>query len=210
MSIIPGPADALIVVDVQNDFCAGGALAVPDGDAIVPIINHLAGRFRLVVCTQDWHTPDHQSFASEHAGRNPFETIELPYGEQTLWPDHCVAGTKGADLHPGLDMRLPHLVIRKGFRREIDSYSAFRENDRVTATGLAGYLRENGVRRVFLAGLATDYCVGFSALDAVAHGFEAMIVEDACRAIDLEGSLASIWARLAEAGVGRIASESVS
>jgi nicotinamidase/pyrazinamidase len=204
-----GESDVLIAADVQNDFCSGGALAVPDGDAVVPVINSLGRRFGHLVVTQDWHPPDHQSFASQHPGRKPFEAIRLGYGDQTLWPDHCVAGTWGADLHSGFDLRPARLIIRKGFRPEIDSYSAFRENDRATSTGLGGYLRAHGVTRVFLAGLATDYCVGFSALDAVAEGFQAVLIEDACRAIDVDGSLAAMISRLTQAGVGRITSASL-
>jgi nicotinamidase/pyrazinamidase len=195
-------AAALLAVDVQNDFCPGGALAVPDGDAVVPVINRLAGRFAHIVLTQDWHPPDHHSFASQHGGRRPFETVQLGYGPQTLWPDHCVAGTCGAEFHGGLDVSRAELVLRKGFRRGIDSYSAFFENDRRTATGLAGYLRERGLRRLHIAGLATDYCVAWSALDAAALGFEAVVViEDACRAIDLDGSLARAWGEMRAAGV---------
>jgi len=194
---------ALIVVDVQRDFCPGGALAVPEGDAVVPVVNALARRFAAVVLTQDWHPPDHFSFASRHPGRRPFETIEAPYGTQVLWPDHCVQGTAGAEFHPDLDIPHAQLVIRKGFRRAVDSYSAFLEADRATPTGLAGYLRERGVRAVALCGLATDFCVQWSALDARRHGFAATVVEDACRAIDLEGSLARAWAAMAEAGVRR-------
>lgn len=197
----PGGDAALIVVDVQNDFCPGGALAVPGGDAVVPVVNQLAGRFAHVVLTQDWHPAGHSSFASQHPGRRPFETVEMPYGPQTLWPDHCVAGTGGAEFHPGLDTARAELVIRKGFRRAIDSYSAFTENDRATPTGLAGYLRERGLRRLFLVGLATDYCVAWSALGAATAGFEATVIEDACRAIDLDGPLARAMDELREGGV---------
>ena len=198
---MPDASDALLVIDVQNDFCPGGALAVPDGDAVVPVINALAPHFEHVLLTQDWHPPDHASFASQHAGRQPFETIDLPYGAQTLWPDHCVQDTPGAAFHPTLALPRAELVLRKGFRRGIDSYSAFQENDRRTATGLAGYLRERGITRLYLVGLATDFCVAYSALDAVAAGFTAVLVEDACRAIDLAGSLADARAKLAAAGV---------
>lgn len=191
----------LLVVDVQNDFCPGGALAVADGDAVVPVINRLAERFAHVVLTQDWHPPNHRSFASQHRGRQPFETVDLAYGPQTLWPDHCVAGSSGAGFHPRLDAARAEVVLRKGFRPEIDSYSAFFENDRETPTGLAGYLRERGLRRLFLAGLATDYCVAWSALGAVAAGFEATVIEDACRAIDLGGSLARAMGELRAAGI---------
>ena len=198
---MPRASDALLVIDVQSDFCPGGALAVPDGDAVVPVINTLAPRFEHVLLTQDWHPADHASFASQHAGRQPFETIEMPYGAQTLWPDHCVQSTPGAAFHPKLSLPRAELVLRKGFRRGIDSYSAFQENDRRTATGLAGYLRERGITRLYLVGLATDYCVAYSALDAVAAGFTAVLVEDACRAIDLAGSLADARAKMADAGV---------
>ena len=193
--------DLLLVIDVQNDFCPGGALAVADGDQVVPVINDLGRRFAHVALTQDWHPADHLSFAGQHPGRQPFETIALDYGDQTLWPTHCVQDAAGAAFHP--DLALPHaaLILRKGFRRSIDSYSAFRENDRRTATGLAAYLRERGITRVFLAGLATDYCVAYSALDAVELGFRAVVVEDACRAIDLGGSLRVARERMRAAGV---------
>lgn len=199
--IVPGDRDVLLVVDVQNDFCPGGALAVADGDAVVPLINALGRVFSHVVLTQDWHPPGHSSFASSHPGRQPFESVEAAYGAQTLWPDHCVQHTAGADFHADLDLPGAALVIRKGFRREIDSYSALFENDHATPTGLAGYLRERGLARVYLCGLATDFCVGFSAIDAARAGFEAVLIEDACRAIDLDGSLAAVRADMAEAGV---------
>ena len=186
-----GETDVLLVIDVQNDFCPGGALAVPDGDAVVPLINRLAQVFPDVLLTQDWHPAGHQSFASAHAGRQPFETIELPYGTQVLWPDHCVQGTRGAAFHADLQVTGAELVVRKGFRRAIDSYSAFFENDQETPTGLTGYLRSRGFTRVFMSGLATDFCVHFSAVDAAREGFAAVVIEDACRAIDLEGSLAA-------------------
>jgi nicotinamidase/pyrazinamidase len=193
----------LLVVDLQNDFCAGGALAVPDADAIVPTVNRLARRFTHVVLTQDWHPPGHSSFASAHPGRHPFETLTLDYGLQTLWPDHCVQGSRGADFHPGL--RIPHaeLVLRKGFRREIDSYSAFFENDQRTSTGLCGYLRERSLRRVTLAGLAFDFCVLWSAKDARRLGFDVVVVEDACRAIDAQGSANAARRELTQLGVTR-------
>jgi nicotinamidase/pyrazinamidase len=191
---------ALIVVDVQNDFCPRGALAVPDGDAVVPVINRLQERFETVVLTQDWHPPDHGSFASNH-GAEPFGTTEMAYGTQVLWPDHCVQGTHGAALHPDLATDRATLLIRKGFRAGIDSYSAFFENDRTTVTGLAGYLLERGIQKVTLAGLATDFCVGYSALDAVRLGFGVRVVEDACRAIDLQGSLAAMLGEMRGAGV---------
>ena len=203
--ITPGDSDVLLVVDVQNDFCPGGALAVPNGDEVVPLINRIAQGFNHVLMTQDWHPPGHRSFASSHPGKQPFETVALPYGRQVLWPDHCVQGSAGAAFHRDLELAKAELVIRKGFNREIDSYSAFYENDRRTPTGLTGYLRTRGFERVFLAGLATDFCVGFSALDAAKEGFEALVVEDACRAIDLEGSLAAARCAMAEAGVKTVA-----
>lgn len=193
----------LIVVDVQNDFMPGGALAVPRGDEIVPLVNRLAARFDNVVLTQDWHPQGHASFASSHPGRKPFETITLAYGPQVLWPDHCVQGTSGAALHQ--DLAIPHaqLIVRKGHHRDIDSYSAFLEADRRTPTGLAGYLRERGLGRLYVCGLATDFCVAWTALDARAAGFETTVIEDACRAIDLQGSLAKAWSAMASAGVTR-------
>ena len=180
--------DVLLVIDPQVDFCPGGRLAVKDGDAVVPLINLVASRFEHVVVTQDWHPAGHSSFASMHSGREPYETIAMPYGEQTLWPDHCVQGSAGAEFHPMLHLSQMEMILRKGFRREIDSYSAFYENDRRTPTGLAGYLRERGLKRIFLAGLAYDYCVRYSAVDAVRAGFEAVVLEDACRAIGLAGA----------------------
>jgi nicotinamidase/pyrazinamidase len=200
------PDACLVVVDVQNDFIPGGALAVPRGDEVVPIINRLALHFENMVLTQDWHPRDHVSFASSHPGRKPFETIRLGYGEQVLWPDHCVQGTSGAALHPDLDATKAQLVIRKGHHRAIDSYSALLEADRKTTTGLAGYLRERNLRTLYFCGLATDFCVAWSALDARAAGFDATVIEDACRAIDLEGSCARAWADMSAAGVKRISS----
>lgn len=191
----------LIVVDVQNDFCPGGALAVADGDAVIPVIHRIAPLFAHVVLTQDWHSPHHLSFASAHPGRKPFETIQASYGEQTLWPDHCVEGSRGAEIHRELRLPQAELILRKGFRPKINSYSAFFENDRATATGLAGYLRERGLNRVFLCGLAYDYCVGYSALDARRLGLPALVLRDACRAIDLGGSVAAMEAEFAKAGV---------
>ncbi|VVD71239.1 bifunctional nicotinamidase/pyrazinamidase [Pandoraea commovens] len=195
--------EVLLVIDVQNDFMPGGALAVPQGDEVVPAINALASQFAHVVITQDWHPAAHVSFADNHPGRQPFETITLPYGEQVLWPTHCVQNTQGAALHA--DLHLPHAqaVVRKGYQTSVDSYSAFLEADRKTPTGLAGYMREKGVRRVHCVGLATDFCVAWSALDAKAAGFDACVIEHACRAIDLNGSLATAWAALAAAGVSR-------
>ena len=199
-------SDVLLVIDVQNDFCPGGALAVADGADVVPVANRLAERFPHVVMTQDWHPQGHQSFASVHPGRKPFETIALAYGPQTLWPDHCVQATPGAAFHPGLRLPRAELVIRKGFRPAIDSYSAFFENDRRTPTGLAGYLRERGLERLFLVGLATDFCVHYSAIDARRLGFAVVLVEDGCRAIDLDGSLALAMRAMAAAGVARVTS----
>ncbi|WP_315706907.1 MULTISPECIES: bifunctional nicotinamidase/pyrazinamidase [unclassified Bradyrhizobium] len=197
--------DLLLVIDIQNDFCPGGALAVGDGDAVVPIVNRIAQQFDHVALTQDWHPAGHGSFASSHPGAAPFETTAMPYGPQTLWPDHCVQGTPGAAFHARLDTDRAQLIIRKGFRRAIDSYSAFFENDKITPTGLAGYLRERGLARVFLAGLATDFCVHYSAMDARRLGFEAVVIDAGCRAIDLGGSLARAYAEMGEAGVLRIA-----
>jgi nicotinamidase/pyrazinamidase len=196
--------DLLLIIDVQNDFCPGGALAVADGDAVVPVINRLSERFGHVALTQDWHPSGHSSFATSHPGSAPFATIGMPYGQQTLWPDHCVQGTSGAGFHPQLVTERAELVIRKGFRSEIDSYSAFFENDRRTPTGLAGYLRERGLKRIFLAGLATDFCVHYSAVDARRLGFDTVLVEAGCRAIDLGGSLDAAWAAMTVAGVQRL------
>jgi nicotinamidase/pyrazinamidase len=196
-----GDREVLIVTDPQLDFCPGGALAVPGGAEIVPAVNRLARRFAHVILTQDWHPAGHASFASSHPGTRPFETIEVKYGPQTLWPDHCVQGTPGAMFHPGLDIPQVELVIRKGYRSGIDSYSAFRENDRKTPTGLAGYLRERGFDRVTVCGLATDFCVFFSAIDAREAGFETAVALDASRAIDIDGSLAHALAAMCEAGV---------
>jgi len=192
---------ALIVVDMQNDFCPGGALAVAGGDEIVPVINELIADFDHVILTQDWHPAGHSSFASSHPGRMPFETVTMAYGAQTLWPDHCIQGTSGAAFHAGLEWTRAELVIRKGFRTGIDSYSAFFENDHATPTGLAGYLRERGIVDLTLCGLATDFCVGFSALDAVKSGFTARVLSNACRAIDLDGSLAAMHERMRSEGV---------
>jgi nicotinamidase/pyrazinamidase len=202
--------DVLLVIDVQNDFCPGGALAVSSGDEVIAPIHAVAPRFKHVVLTQDWHPVDHTSFAVAHAGKRPFDSVLMPYGEQTLWPPHCVQGSRGAEFHPQLDLPGAELILRKGFRREIDSYSAFFENDRVTATGLAGYLRERGLGRVFLAGLAYDYCVGFSALDARRVGLEAFVLRDACRAIGLNDSVARIEREFAVAGVNVIESSELS
>jgi nicotinamidase/pyrazinamidase len=186
-----GESDILLVIDVQNDFCPGGALAVPRGDEVVPIVNRLASRFANVVLTQDWHPADHLSFASAHPGRKPFEIVAAAYGPQVLWPDHCVQETPGAAFHPSLTIPHAAVVLRKGIRRAIDSYSAFYENDRKTPTGLVGYLRERNLTRVFLAGLAFDFCVRYSAEDAARSGFAVAVIEDACRGIDMEGSVAA-------------------
>lgn len=203
MAIRPGRDDVLVVIDVQNDFCPGGALGVQGGDEVVDVVNRIAGTFLHVILTQDWHPPGHLSFASSHEGRQPFETIELDHGTQVLWPDHCVQGTGGARIHEGLDVGF-ELLVRKGCDRGIDSYSAFFENDRRTPTGLGGYLEERGARVVYMAGLATDFCVQHSALDAMRLGFEVVVVEEACRSIDLEGSLAAAWKAMDEAGVRRV------
>jgi nicotinamidase/pyrazinamidase len=202
----PGAQDVLLVIDVQNCFTPGGSLAVKDGDAIVPLINKLAGGFEHVVLTQDWHTPGHVSFASSHAGKKPFDMVALQYGPQVLWPDHCVQGTDGANLHPALKIPHAELVIRKGYRKDVDSYSAFMEADGKTPTGLAGYLRERGLSRCYFVGLATDFCVAWSALDARKAGFEAAVIEDACRGIDVGGSLGKAWADMQGAGVKRLQS----
>ncbi|WP_411960937.1 bifunctional nicotinamidase/pyrazinamidase [Pseudomonas mandelii] len=200
---------ALLVIDVQNDFIPGGQLPVPEGDLIVPLINRLGDRFKQVIIAQDWHPPGHASFASSHPGREPYEVIELPYGAQTLWPDHCVRATAGAELHK--DLNLPHaqLIIRKGCNPDIDSYSAFLEADRKTTTGLAGYLKERGIDTLYLVGLALDFCVMFSALDARAAGFNVFVVLDACRAIDLDGSLAAAIERMQVAGVDLVSADQV-
>lgn len=192
---------ALIVIDVQNDFCPGGKLAVADGDAILPAVNGLIADFDHVVLTQDWHPAGHSSFASSHPGRFPFQDIDMPYGPQTLWPDHCIQGTEGAAFHPALEWTKAELVIRKGFRGDIDSYSAFFENDHTTPTGLGGYLKERGIGAVTLCGLATDYCVAFSALDAAALGLQVEVRLEACRGIDLNGSVAAMIGRMRDAGV---------
>jgi nicotinamidase/pyrazinamidase len=204
-----GDQDVLLVVDVQNDFCPGGALAVPEGDRIVPVVNALAAHFAHVVLTQDWHPRDHLSFASSHPGRKPYQTIEVAYGQQVLWPDHCVQGTRGAAFRD--DLAIPHaeLVLRKGYHRTIDSYSAFFENDRITPTGLSGYLRERGFRRVFIAGLAFDFCVRYSAEDAHREGFAAVVIEDACRGIDIDGSMTATRTRIRDLGIGCVSADRI-
>jgi len=198
--------DALIGIDIQNDFCPGGALAVAEGDQVVGLTNTLMASFDRVLLTQDWHPAGHSSFASGHDGTSPYDTVEATYGTQTLWPDHCVQGSEGAAFHRDLNSDRAELVIRKGYRPEIDSYSAMFENDHATPTGLAGYLRERGLGRLFMTGLATDFCVAYSALDAKAAGFEVFVIEDACRAIDLGGSLATAWDQMSAVGVNRIKS----
>jgi len=206
---MPRATDCLIVVDVQNDFCPGGALEVQRGDEIVPLVNRLAREFENVVVTQDWHPAGHASFASSHSGKKPFETTRLRYGKQVLWPDHCIQGTRGAALHDGLDVPRAQLVIRKGWHAKVDSYSAFLEADRKTKTGLDGYLRSRGVKRVYCVGLATDFCVAWTALDARRFRFQAVVIEDACRAIDNAGSLAAALKAMADAGVKRAPSASL-
>jgi nicotinamidase/pyrazinamidase len=202
-------SDMLVVVDVQNDFCPGGRLAVPRGDEIVPIVNRLGVRFGHVVLSQDWHPALHKSFASAHPGRQPFETVSFGYGPQVLWPDHCVQGTPGAQFNDGLDVPHAELILRKGHRREIDSYSVFYENDHTTPTGLAGYLRERGFKRVFLVGLALDVCVRYSAEDAHRCGLEPVVIEEACRGIDVGGSMAAANQAFASLAIARIGVEAV-
>ncbi len=202
--MIDNTTDCLIIIDVQNDFCPGGALEVPAGDEVVPVINQLVEMFDHRILTQDWHPVGHHSFASAHAGKTPFESVELDYGIQVLWPDHCIQGSSGAEFHADLEITGAELIIRKGFRPALDSYSAFTENDRTTPTGLSGYLVNRGFRRVFLVGLATDYCVAWSALDARREGFAAVLIEDGCRAIDMDGSGQAAIDRMDDAGVARI------
>ena len=206
---MPDASAVLIVADIQNSFMPGGSLAVPRGDEVVPVINALAGRFANVVLTQDWHPPGHRSFASSHPDKHPFDVVAFDYGDQILWPDHCVQGTEGARLHADLDVPHAELVLRKGYRRDVDSYSAFVEADGKTRTGLAGYLRERGIEHVYACGLATDFCVAWTALDARKLGFAVTVVEDACRAIDTQGSLVAAWAKLERAGVARIQARDV-
>ncbi len=204
-----GEHDVFIVVDIQNDFCPGGTLAVPHGDEVVPLVNALARRFPHVVLTQDWHPRGHLSFASSHTGSKPYQTIDVAYGRQVLWPDHCVQGTQGAAFRDDLDIPHAELVLRKGYHRAIDSYSAFYENDRRTRTGLSGYLRERGFRRVFLAGLAFDFCVRYSAEDARREGFDVVVIEDACRGIDIDGSMATTRTLFGTTGIRCIASDGI-
>jgi nicotinamidase/pyrazinamidase len=205
MSITLGPQDALLVIDVQNDFMPGGALPIKDGDSVVPIINVLAKRFDHVILTQDWHPPEHISFATTH-NKQPYQVIDAPYGPQTLWPEHVVQHTEGAAIHPALHIPHTELILRKGFRRHIDSYSAFLENDHVTPTGLAGYLRERNLSRLFLCGLAYDFCVRYSALDGKVLSFETLVIEDATRPVDLPGSVGETNAAFAQANITRIQS----
>jgi nicotinamidase/pyrazinamidase len=207
--IKPDAISALIVIDVQNSFVAGGALAVQHGEAVVPVINKIAPAFQNIVLTQDWHPAGHASFASTHSGKKPFETIELAYGDQVLWPDHCVQGTPGAALHPDLKIPRAQLILRKGFHQDVDSYLAFQEADRKTSTGLQGYLQQRGIKTLFLAGLATDYCVAWTALDARKAAFETYVIEDACRGIDLNGSLAAAWRDMEQNGVKRVQSTDI-
>ncbi|MGD8428037.1 MAG: bifunctional nicotinamidase/pyrazinamidase [Balneolaceae bacterium] len=200
---------ALLIVDVQNDFCPGGALEVPNGDLIVPVINKLSEHFDAVIQTQDWHPKGHSSFASSHKGKEPYDTVEMPYGEQVLWPDHCVQGSQGADFHPDLNTNRSQLIIRKGFRKNIDSYSAFYENDNKTTTGLAGYLDERNINALYAVGLATDFCVKWSVLDGLKEGFELYVVEDAVKGIDIEGSVNEAWNEMLKAGAKKISSTDI-
>lgn len=214
MSITPTPTDVLLVIDLQNDFCPavngiGGALAVKDGDQIVPLVNRLGQQFEHIILTQDWHPSGHISFASSHPGTKPFSTTEVSYGTQTLWPDHCVQGTPGADLHPGLDLPQAELILRKGFRREIDSYSAFLEDDHTTPTGLAGYLRERGLKRLFFCGLAYDFCVRYSAVDGTTAGFECLVIEDVTRSVALSGSVEITRQVFANRGITQLLSADI-
>lgn len=204
-----GDRDVLLVTDLQNDFCSGGRLAVPGGEEVVPLVNRLARRFRHVILTQDWHPPGHLSFASSHPGRTPYEKIEVAYGLQELWPDHCIQGTPGAAFHADLDIPHAELVLRKGYHLTIDSYSAFRENDRKTRTGLAGYLRERGLTRLFFVGLAFDFCVRYSAEDAVTEGFDVILIEDACRSIDVNGSAEETRRQLAALRIPCVPAQSI-
>src|SRR6201995_3221879 len=208
-SIKPDEASALLVIDVQNCFLPGGSLAVKEGEQVVPVINKIAKSFPNVVMTQDWHTPGHVSFASVHSGKKPFETVDLPYGKQVLWPDHCVPGTDAASLSKDLAIPQAELIIRKGYHKDTDSYSAFTEADGKTTTGLAAWLKARKLQKLFIAGLATDFCVAWTAMDARKAGFEAFVIEDACRGIDTQGSLAKAWAAMAKAGVKRIQSSDI-
>jgi nicotinamidase/pyrazinamidase len=207
--IKPGASSALIIVDVQNCFVRGGTLAVEHGAEVIPVINHLAPAFQTVILTQDWHTPGHASFASSHPGKHPFDTVKLAYGDQVLWPDHCVQGTSDAALDAELHVPHAQLILRKGVHKDIDSYSAFMEADRHTPTGLQGYLQQRGIEQLFVTGLATDFCVAWTALDACGLGFETYVIEDACRGIDLKGSLAAAWQNMLSHGVKRIQSTDI-
>lgn len=200
---------ALLVVDLQNDFCPGGALEVPEGDTIIPIVNKLIEHFDVVIQTQDWHPDNHSSFASNHEGKEPFNTIEVDYGTQVLWPDHCVQGSEGAEFHPDLNTLKSQVIIRKGFRKEIDSYSTFFENDQKTKTGLTGYLKERGITVLYTVGLATDFCVKWSIIDGIDEGFNMHIIEDAVKGIDLEGSLDQAWKEMKEKGVNILSSAEI-
>jgi nicotinamidase/pyrazinamidase len=209
MNLKPDATSALLVIDVQNSFVAGGSLAVQHGEDVVPVINKVAPAFQNLVVTQDWHPAGHASFASSHPGKKPFEKIKLAYGNQELWPDHCVQGTHGAALVTDLEISHAQLILRKGFHQDVDSYSAFQEADRKTSTGLQGYLEQRGIKTLFLAGLATDYCVAWSALDARKAGFETYVIEDACRGIDMNGSLANAWREMEQSGVKRVQSTDI-
>lgn len=200
---------ALLIVDIQNDFCPGGALAVPDGDSIIPVTNKLIDHFNIIIQTQDWHPAGHSSFASAHPGKNPYDTIEMDYGLQVLWPDHCVQGTTGAEFHPSLNTKKTQVIIRKGFRKEIDSYSTFFENDQKTTTGLTGYLKQRGITDLFVVGLATDFCVKWSVLDGIDEGFSMHIVKNAVRGIDIEGSVEKAWTEIEKKGAYIITSEDI-
>ncbi|ASJ76032.1 bifunctional nicotinamidase/pyrazinamidase [Granulosicoccus antarcticus] len=208
-SVTPGADAVLLVIDVQNCFLPGGTLAVDNGDQIIPVINSLGAKFQNVVFTQDWHTPEHASFASTHPGKSAFETIEMPYGTQVLWPDHCVQGTQDAQLSDALDIPHAQLIMRKGYHNEVDSYSGFMEADGTTKTGLTGYLQERGLSKVYVCGLATDFCVSWSAQDAASTGMVVSVIEDACRGIDLNGSVDAAWKAMSEAGVSRIQSADI-
>jgi nicotinamidase/pyrazinamidase len=198
---------ALLIVDVQNDFCPGGSLEVPDGDTIIPVINKLARKFEVVIQTQDWHPAAHWSFASNHKDKEPYETINMPYGDQVLWPDHCVQGSKGAEFHPDLETTHTQLIIRKGFRKEIDSYSAFYENDAKTTTGLSGYLRDRDIETLYTVGLATDFCVKWSVMDGLQEGFDVCVVEDAVKGIDMDGSVEKAWNEMLDTGAKKVTSK---
>lgn len=201
--------NALLIIDVQNDFCPGGSLAVPKGDSVIPVINSLIPKFDAVIQTQDWHTAGHHSFASSHDGKNPYDTVELEYGTQVLWPDHCVQGTKGAEFHKDLNTTKTEVIIRKGFRKEIDSYSTFFENDQKTRTGLTGYLRERGITDLYATGLATDFCVKWSVIDGIKENFNVHVIEDAVRGIDIEGSVSQAWKEMKKAGAAVLESDSI-